>query len=207
MGGRTRVNPKDLKLQILGEGAASCYRQQWGEWADKAKDYLSLRLPEVANLRARLTTLEAKKDSLTTAEIDDFKLDDGAAAELRFFLKNFTTAYPYDQLTAMGDQSPLEMWRVLAQSCDPMSHEGNFTDSQTLHHPSRCKSLEALPGQIASWKKQLERWSARTNEKLAPSTQKEALIRLCPEDLELDIRKMQKNLILLRRSSGISCLW
>ena len=193
-GARTRINPKDLKLQILGDGPSSCFRQQWGEWADKSKDYLSLRLPEVANLRARLTALESKKDPMSPEEITDFNLDDGSAAELRFFFKNFTTAYPYDQISALGDQSPLEMWRVLAQSCDPMSHEGNFTDSQSLHSPSRCKSLEALPGQIASWKKQLERWSARTKEKLAPSTQKEALIRLCPEDLELDIRKNAEKL-------------
>ena len=85
------------------------------------------------------------------------------------------------------------MWRVVAQSRDPLSHEGNFTDSQQLHNPTRCKTYEELPGQLAQWRKSLERWTARTSETLADSTQKEAILRMCPAELELDMRKHYEN--------------
>ena len=62
-------------------------------------------------------------------------------------------------------------------------------DSQLLHYPKRAKTYEELPSLIASWKRNMERWSARTGEKLAESTQREALMRMCPSELELDMRK------------------
>ena len=159
---RPGITPKDFKLEILGDSSGPGFRQQWHEWSDKAKDYLSLRLPDTLNLRQILTRLESRKEALNDEEVKEVDLDPNAIAEIRFFLKNNTTGYPYDQLTGLGDKSPLEMWRTLAQSCDPLSHEGNFTDSQMLHYPKRAKNYEDLPSLIASWKRNMERWSART---------------------------------------------
>ena len=186
---RTPINTKDLKLGVLGEASGGGYRQQWAEWSDKAKDFMAIRIPEPADLRKQLTTLESQKEAMTDAEIETVGLDAAAVAEMRFFLKNYTTSFPYDQLTSLGDAHPLEMWRTLAQSCDPLSHEGNFTDSQHLHNPPRSRSYDDLPMQVASWKKSLERWSARTGEKLAETTKREALLRMCPSELELEMRK------------------
>ena len=95
-GRRAGVSPKDLKLDILGDVGQGGYRQQWPEWSDKAKDYLSLRLSDIPDFRKTLSSLESKKDPLTEIEISNAKLDPGAAAEMRFFMKNFCTGVPYD---------------------------------------------------------------------------------------------------------------
>ena len=41
-GRRPTISPKELKLDVLGDPSGPGYRQQWMEWSDKAKDYLSL---------------------------------------------------------------------------------------------------------------------------------------------------------------------
>ena len=80
-GRRAKFNPKDLKLELLGDPACGGYRQQWAEWSDKAKDYMSLLLPDIADLRRKLTQLEALKDPLSPDEIRDAGIDAGVAAE------------------------------------------------------------------------------------------------------------------------------
>ena len=114
------ITLKDLRIDVLGDPQGPGFRQQWAEWADKAKDYLSLRLPAEMDLRTTLPKLEAQKDPMTRTQIDEFDFKPASVAELRFFLKNNTKGYPYDQLVGLGDAHPLEMWRVIAQSCDPL---------------------------------------------------------------------------------------
>ena len=163
---KVAITPKDLKIEVLGNPSGAGYRQQWPEWSDKAKDYLALRLPDEMDLRSVLTKLESQKEPLTESQLAEYKMDAGSKAELRFFLKNNTTGYPYNQLA--GNKDPLEMWRVVAQSCDPLSHEGNFTDSQQLHNPTRCKTYEELPGQLAQWRKSLERLGLQRFSRIQP---------------------------------------
>ena len=186
---RSGIGGKDLKLEVLGDAAGTGFRQQWPEWSDKAKDYLALRLPDEMDIRHLLTQLQSQSEPVSADDIEKAGLSTASIAELRFFLKNYTTGYPYDSISGLSDKSPLEMWRVLAQACDPMSHAGNFTDSQHLHSPKQAKSYENVPVQVAHWKRSLERWQARTGERLAESTQREALMRICPAELEWEIRK------------------
>ena len=88
-----------------------------------------MRLPDELDFRAILTRLESQKEPLTSVQLEDIKLEPNSKGEFRFFMKNHTTGYPYDMLAGMSDDDPLEMWRMLSQTCDPLSREGNFTDS------------------------------------------------------------------------------